>query len=445
MAVCQRTGTKSYYYSILKKYNNMWSGIAGGSLSGDYREHVYLSDDLSAIYTGNGEVIDIKTSVKKDTVETVAYKAKDNTFILNGLKIYNPATGEKLNMINANYENLYYNPDTSILTIINSGTVAKFKYSSEKSSAKYLFSFDGKNTWSSYKNGRWVTASKSIVPSAEEIDALGMPADEVNSITKSCYDLLYENGRDILSLDIAIYMNSNSNEITPKINKITLKTADDNENNDLFAVNAAEYNKQDYKSVSSIFPIEELKGNAECYYLLYLGQDWVYTYKNGEIIKISENADELFSSVGNTWLNFKQYGMTAKEVRNIPENVLTDLLVNDDYANTKFGVIYVVKSESEQNPDSISFKIQANKAFIHNDDIVLEILMNGNDKKIIDSEEFSKDNIDDFMKWLENRQSGKGDIFYNLKNSRIQYLINYYMINSVNIYNGEEYRNISEE
>lgn len=169
------------------------------------------------------------------------------------------------------------------------------------------------------------------------------------------------------------------------------------------------------------------------------GNGWLYTYKNGKIAKLAESADELLSNMAENWILFKQYGMTAKELRNIPQKALNQLLVNENYANTEFGVIYAIKTKSDSTEQyKVSLKLQSESKYISKENIVVEIVLNGNDVKVIDSKDFSREDIEDFVAWVEARQNGSGDVFYVLKNDKVQYFINYYMINSINVYSKEQ-------
>lgn len=426
-----------YLYNLYKCYNGSFSLIESLKTS-EYYTRLYLSDDLSTFYTSFGIAVDIKTGAEKKGPGTIRYKAPDNTFIVGSMSLYNPATGETYKIASVSGDVVHYNPDTGMLTVVYNGAIARCKFTAEKSSAKYLLSFDGQNTWQSYKNGRWVTVAKGTQPTQAEMDALGMSSDELNNISSAAFKRLYTNGTDILRVDIAIYMNSYSNELTPVISNITVKTVADDETRDLFSIKSKYFYKADYTRIESIFPVEDFTDASECYYLLYLGNDWLYTYKNNEIIKVTESANELFAEMNSTWIKFKQYAMTAKELRNIPSEALTELLINPDYANDKFGIVYVMKGENE-NANVVTFKVQADTKYIDTDEVVIEIVMNGNDTKVIDSREFSKEVVENFLSWLENRQNGKGDIFYNFKNGPMQYFINYYMINSINVYDAAEY------
>jgi len=386
-------------------------------------------------------------------LKAIEYIPKKDSFIKcnNGYYyLHYPTTGYDVKLFAMSTYTLYtemiYNEETGMLTYVTeSNTIGRLRIDTEPATEKYLLSFDGQKTWHAFSDGRWVTASNSKIPSETEMLAKGMTAEQVNSISQSEINKMYANG-DIISVNVAIYMNSKSTQVSPVIESIKVYTLDKTDLGGMYDINIEKFNKDDYKSISSIFPVERLNADAECYYLLYLGNDWLYTYKDGKTVKVVESADELLGDIENGWISFKQYGMTAKELRNIPAEELTSLLVNENYANTEFGVIYVIKTTDDTlSENSVTFKMHTQSKFIAGDDIVVEIAMNGNDIKVIDSAEFSVQQISDFMSWIEQRQNGKGSIFYQLKNDKVQYFINYYMINSINVYDGADYRTTLEQ
>ena len=246
----------------------------------------------------------------------------------------------------------------------------------------------------------------------------------------------------IISVEVAI-PSSKVSVVCPKCGEATKVgyTVEKDETDGLYGIHIEKYKKEDYRKITSLFPVENFGSNAECYYLLYIGNDWLYTYKDNELIKVKESADTLLSDMSESWIRFKQYGMNAQELRRLSGDVLSKLFVNDDFANTEFGVVYVVKTKNKDTAEYIvNFRLGSSSNFITDDDIVVEITMNGGDVKIIDSNEFSATDIENLLSWIEARQSGSGEIFYRLKNEKTQHFINYYMINSISVYNGKEYR-----
>lgn len=445
---------------IYEKHNNVWNSIKEIRVPTDYKmytiKNCIISDDLTTVYLQGsiGIMIDIVSGAitEVEYPGTIIQKCNNGTLLCQYelLKecyyyIFDPVTKKKYKIFDKSFKSdyiRYYPESNTIMFITGNKTVARFEFSETEPEVKYLLSFDGRNNWYSYANGRWILSSKNYTPTEAEISSSGMTATQVNEIPENAIKKLYENDTDILKVDFAAYMYSYSTKKTPVIEKIEVETLEDDELDGIYGVNIKKFDKIDYRKINSVFPIENFMSNTECYYLLYIGNEWLYTYKNGNLVKVVESADELLDDITDSWITFKQYGLTASELRNIPSNVLNELFVNENYANTEFGIIYVVKTnDTDTTKYTVDFKIQSESNYITQDDVVIEIMMNGNDKKVIDSRKFSKNEIEELLSWIEARQNGAGDIFHSIKNSDVQYLINYFMINSINVYNGEEYRN----
>lgn len=436
---------------LYQKVNGIWNRIAEIGVAGTIT-NCMLSNDLSVAYVQVGDdvySIDLNTKTSELLLKktSILQLTENNMLLINQedcYYLYNPVTDVKYKIFNHAFtcNSICYNPETNLIVgIMPNGSIFRHHFSTEQPEAKFALSFDGRNNWYAYSGGRWITVSKENTPNKEEMRLSGMTAEIVNSIPSSAYDKLYSDGSDILTVDVAIYMYSNSNNQTPMIEDITVTTIEKDDLSGLYGIHLEKYPKDEYRSVSALFPIENFGSNAECYYLLYIGNDWLYTYKNNELVKVEEPADILLEDMTQSWITFKQYGMNAQELRSIPSDVLSNLFVNDEYANTEFGVIYVVKTADEDTTDyTVTFRLSSSSNYITEDDIVVEIMMNGGDVKVIDSQEFSAEDIENLLSWIEARQNGSGEVFYRLKNDKNQHFINYYMINSISVYNGEEYR-----
>ncbi len=450
-------------FTMLEKYNSIWNPVSvpsvsiNGSLGG-----FFLSNDNNIIYWSR------------------LTSSTDKTYVLNSLNITDGTSEELLSgnivgvckngmlliydifkksyflydtVIRQSYrlfaedvadvfQCVRYNSDSKEFRAAGNGSIF---YSAELSAdikkESYLLSFDGRKTWYSYRSSQWEIVSSDGLPTASDFENSGMTADDVNSIPAAAFDKLVSNGDSILQLDIAVRMLSGNAGYSPSISKITVSSVKaDDSGKGLFSSGIVRYDKCDYGSVETIFPIEDFSAAAQCFYFLYIGNDWLYTYKNNRIVKIPQTADELLENPSKSWLTVKQYGLSASELRAVPSASLTSLLTNPGYANSEFGVIYILKSDTDNTEKlNVSFKLHARENYIANDDIVVEIVLSGGDKKIVDSHEFSKASIDSFMNWLENRQNNKGNIFYSLKGGTKQFFINYYMINSINVFDRSAY------
>ncbi len=443
--------TQDKSVKLYKNTNNIWNVVKSFSI--DYKpKKSVLSNDISTAYiqvgSNNIYAVDLNTQTASNLFSGNIFEVTDDNMLLysnDGYHyLYNLVTAEKQKLFNYKFEcnSISYNPETNMVTgIMPNSRVIYQRFTAEEPEAKYALSFDGGDNWYAYAGGRWQTVSKSTIPTSEELRLTGMTASVVNSIPSSAYEKLYGNNADVLSVDVAIYMYSDSQKRTPVVENIVVETIEKDNTGGLYGTHIERYNKEDYREITSLFPIENFGSNAECYYLFYIGNEWLYTYKDNEIVKVNESANILLSDMSETWIKFKQYGMDAKELRRVPGDVLSQLFVNADYANTEFGVIYVIKTQNEDASEyTVNFRLSASSDFITNDDIVLELIMNGGDVKIIKSTEFSVTDIENLLSWIEARQNGNGEIFYRLSNANTQHFINYYMINSVSVYDGEEYR-----
>lgn len=440
--------------TLYKNTNAIWNEITNFETPTNSKKSA-LSNDISVAYFSNSSIyaIDLNTKTNSHLFSREIMDITDDNMLLfkssDYYYLYNPVTAEKHKLFSSKLEcdSMTYNPETNMITgILPNSRVIYQRFTAEEPEARYAISFDGRDNWYAYNGGRWQIVSKKTTPSGEELRLAGMTASAVNIIPASAYDKLYANNTNVLTVDVAIYMYSDSQKRTPAIEKITVETVKKDELDGLCGIHIEKYKKEDYRKITSLFPVENFGGNAECYYLFYIGNDWLYTYKNNELVKVDEPANALLSDMSETWVTFKQYGMTAKDVRRVPEEVLSQLFVNDEFANDEFGVIYVIKTKNEDTSEYVvNFRLGASADFVTNDDIVVEIIMNGGEVKVIDSTEFSSTDIENLLGWIEARQSGNGEIFYRIKNEKTQHFINYYMINSISVYNGDEYRAKTEE
>lgn len=426
---------------LYKKYNGKWNKIKDI----DITRKAALTDDGSMIFNGLNEtdLYDIASGTKRKlTGIGFLSKIDDNTLIVGSESqqlIYyvdENITSDYFNKISG------YNPISKTVFGVEGDCVFRKSVEHGEPEMRFALSFDGKKNWYSYKNGRWIVVSSGMAPNAESLKTTGMTVKEINEIPTEAFTKLYKNGDEILTVDISALMYESYNGGVPIIKSITVDTLNSKEGGALYGTYIERYDKAEYNAVSSVFPIEDMPYNTECYYLLYIGNDWLYTYKNGKIAKTVESASELLGNMSDNWISFKQYGMTASELRAVPSEVLSKLLVNPDYANTEFGIIYALKTNGSTTENcKVKFRLKTESKYITDENVIIEIVMNGNETKTISSADFGKAEIEKFIAWIEARQNGSGNSFYRLKGNNVQYFINYYMINSINVYEGDSYPN----
>jgi hypothetical protein len=433
----KKSGNSWLFIKKIDLLRNDNGGIYKGSWFGADSNTVYISR------TNGTYSLDLITGIIKkldDVSGDLISVYEDGRLNLGNSYLYNPITKEKEYTNNNAMANPKYNAEANQMTFVLNGNVVKYLIDSRKTPEKYLLSFDGKSSWYAYRGGRWILSSNNIEPTYEEISQSGMTAAEVTAIQPVDFDKIYLDGTEVYTVNIAIGMESKSIYITPVINNITVKTISNQPVKCLYSSKIQKYTKADYNKVNGIFPIEDFIKPAESYYLLYLGNEWIYTYKNDKLVKLTSTAEELFKDVNKNWMEIKQYGMDAKELRNIPSDILTKLFLNKNFANSEFGFISAIKTyDNSTQQYKIDFRLQSDTNYFEGDQLVLEIVINGTETKTYLPTDIAKEEIDKFMSWLDGRQQGKGQIFYRLKTTGKQSFLNYYMITSVNVYDYEEY------
>lgn len=415
-------------------------------------ERVILSNDASTIYyynSNNSSTIAYDIASKS----TIRYEqtkfwqqASDDRFLISKYntdsnKDYyylfdsNTCEEEYIDFTDKVVEQMKYCSERNQILYVGDGELNIIDLNMNTEHNKYLLSFDGKKTWYAYDGGRWVVASVSAEPTLAEMKKSGMTKEEINAIPEEAYAKLYENGNEIYTLNFAIGMFGTTEYITPVVKSITVNTIANQPVDSIYSSKLFTFNKAEYNKVSGVFPVEDFPKVSECYYLLYLGNDWVYTYKDGAVKKLDTSVDKLMEDVNSSWIDIKQAGLNASELRSIPESVLTELFVNEKFANEKFGVIAVSKIKDDSTMDySVEIKLSAETKYIAEDGYVLEISLNGAEKVVYTPADITKAQIDDFLAWLDERQNGGGNIFYRMQTENNQNFINYYNITNVNVY-----------
>ena len=115
--------------------------------------------------------------------------------------------------------------------------------------------------------------------------------------------------------------------------------------------------------------------------------------------------------------------------------VSTSVLLNDEYANSEFGIIYVLKTNDVSTQDyKVDFKLKLGKKYFgNNENLTLKVTLSGSEEKLFTPEDITTAEIEEFMSWIENRQNGKGSIFYQINTKAGFFFVNYYMITGVDV------------
>ena len=454
MVIVSRSGKSPNYIShidaFVKKFG-VWQHC--GALEADKyldptKYCISLSNEEKKAYISGEDanyILDMENMILSESPYTgqVLSVIKNNNLLMEEDGIiyeYNPITLERNNLVNGLEHGIpvYYNPDFNriIFTTVDEEApkIAIYSTSPNENMISILLSFDGTSTWKTFKDGKWIVASTQNTPSYEEFVEHGMTAAEVSDISESEFAKLYDNGDDILSVTIAMQVGSKTSKITPEIRNITVQTLTEKLDRYLYTAKAKTFNKDDYRAVNAIFAEEQSSGSDECYYFICLGNDWIYTYKDGKLLRMESTANTLFGDVEENWLDIRQYGMTAGELRNIPANELNNLLLNDKYANTTFTLAYCIRTEKNSTQNIVStFHLSFDKKYSQAEGKTLKIVLSDNQVITVPATSISQEELEKFLSWIENKRIGGNLSFYKLVTNEGVYFVNYYMIKSVEL------------
>lgn len=291
--------------------------------------------------------------------------------------------------------------------------------------AKYLLSFDEKNTWYTYKNGVWEEVC-SDKPTKENIKQYGMTAQEINALKESDYKKLYFGDKEIISVDFAIYIKSVNNLTSPEISSIKVYfNSDTSELAKTYSIKEYSYDANEYRKINKIYPVEFGNKSFHYRYIFKLNNGY-YVYKNNTWSELDITSNTL-ENIKENWLKLKELSMEKAELSTIPENILSTKLTGNNFI-----IIQLMKIRDINDQEyNVIFNIDYSKKYISNDNFTLSITMNDGTEKSIAG--ISKNEAENILDWLERRQKGKGTIFYVLKNNNVQEFLNYYMIQSIKV------------
>ena len=101
----------------------------------------------------------------------------------------------------------------------------------------------------------------------------------------------------------------------------------------LYTIKQQEFDGTTWRKMRKIYPIEICPKEAEIYYFAFWEE--AYTYKNGDWINCGV---EPFNDIEANWIFITQNGMTAEELRSIPEEAF-----QNDFAGKSFIIVYCMK------------------------------------------------------------------------------------------------------
>lgn len=297
---------------------------------------------------------------------------------------------------------------------------------------RYLLSFDRKLSWYSYIEGEWTVVSTVHTPSNEDFLEYGMTKDQVNGLDASDFVKLYEDNREVVSLNVSAYFSSINRFTTPSLKGISVTTrrvADEisGETNyaDLFTAKKEDIDAGSWRKIKRLYPIEIGNRFAEYNYYIKVGNDYK-VFKNGTWTII--DAATSLADVEANWISIRQEAMSAEELRAIPEAALTSEL-----AGNTFSIVYALKV-CDQSTEGYTCNVNIDyvEDLFSGTSLTLSIYMYG-DNTPIQYTTLTVTEIEDFMEWVNARQYNYGPIFYRIDNGSVSDFINYFMIKKVTV------------
>lgn len=326
------------------------------------------------------------------------------------------------------------------MAYVSTNGLSTYYFNGVQRPERYLLSFDGKNSWYSYKNGVWSVVKTGSVPVAADFDKYGMTIDEVNALDEGDFESLYQNGRQILHLDVAVYFASVDPYITPSLKGITATIKGTGSSGGapgdtllekaLYAKKQQDFNATTWRQIKKIYPVELFPKEAEIYYFVYTDRG-NYSFKNKQWTAVDS---QLLTNMEANWIAISQQGITAEDLKTIPEDSLNSLLPTDN-----FSIVYAMKVQDLSTEGYISLITvdYVESQFVSNNLVLKLTLTDGTVKQYPN---LTKTEVEDFMNWLNERQYNRGPIFYCIKTGsttpgvvQVNGYINYYMIQSVDV------------
>lgn len=445
---------------IYKLENTLDHGWERSTVYGDFKdlEGLHVSDDGNCIYARNdGDWY--MYSVKDETLRKIPISYNDTIFgsadddrlmvkdFYERYYLYDADVGDKeailMNDVNYYSEEPHVNASFAksgdYIAYVAGDTNGnesgiKVKHIGEiKEPERYLLSFDGNQSWYSYHKGAWTKVSDSSTPSEEVLVEYGMTASEVNNLDKGEYTKLYEEFSNIYSVSIASYFASVDCFTTPSIKSIKVIACNDVDDFDrfktksnLYAAKKKDFDGTDWRKIKKIYPLEIAQQSADFQYFIYI--DSAYrVYKDGSWQTVS-NAATYLSDVETNWIDITLEGMTAEELRNIPESDLTTEL-----AGESFSIVYALKVCDESTEEySSMINIDYTENLFTITGMTLSVTLYGNTTPV-QYTNLTDTQVEDFMEWIHSRQYNYGPIFYRIDNGTTSEFINYFMIQKVSV------------
>jgi hypothetical protein len=300
---------------------------------------------------------------------------------------------------------------------------------------RYLFSFDGQNSWYGYKDGALTVVRSGSNPVEDDFIKNGMSVDEVNNLKENDFSSLYEDGVEVYHFDAAVCFASTDPYITPSLKGINAIFSAGEDGDDPIEKALYVKKQQDFSTASNwrklkrIIATELYPKDAETFYFLNVNGT-IKTFKNNSWTTVSSQWLTDTSTVEANWINITQQGLTASELRAIPEASLTALLPADTFSLVYASQIKDLSSEKYVTRITCEY---TDKLFTSNS-LTLKVTLNSGALKTYTG--LTKDQVEDFMEWYNERQYDRGPVAYKIVTNgtpKINDFLNYYMIQSITV------------
>lgn len=364
----------------------------------------------------------------------------DNCFVFDNssyLTLYNSDNDSRDNIYvrpDLNYGVYYDSARSRLIYTTSDSKLCTYSFIPNDRIIKGFISFDNYN-WYSYKNLEWKYVGNTTMLDDDEFFDYGMSTGEISALSESDFQKLYNiygTETTVFGISIALRFSANSDKFIPSINSVNIRTVVQNENNNIYGAHGEFFSKSDYHKINAVYPIESKPNYAENCYLIALGNECLFTYKNNNFVKINCDVDDLLADMPGNWMKIKQQGMSAVEISAIPGEKMTSLFSGTEYGNTGFTIINCIKTTGNTTKEvSVEYKLNAEKKYLFDGASGLKLhFIDGVEKSISG---LSSEDIQQFFTWLEKRQSGIGSIYYVFDVSGNKFFVNYYSIQSVEV------------
>ena len=433
--------------NLYQKVDSAWTKVktldSSYSLFSKNFEKAYYRVENEEDETSISYEYDIATGISKmldiDISKVTKILNDGRLFISETWTLYDPVTNTE--------EVLYASRSTDIsrtlLDVSADGSMILFSTGSKESTKatiknlnpdtlglRFLLSFDGKNSWYRYRNSVWEEVYKDGEPSVEILAEKGMTLREINAVKDSDFSALYANGATINSVDISARFTSIAYNQSPSIGAIYLLTSKGSKistQSAIYDADSVDFSGSSWRKINKIYPIEVSRLPAEFVYFIYADGKYS-TYSNGSWY--TESAGELtglLADVETSWTTLQLRGMSAQQLRAVPESVLTQHLAGKD-----FSVVYCMKINDSTTEDYYSkVSVDYIADLFSGTGLSLKLIMvDGTEKTLTGLSEAA---VEEFMTWYTTYPVRRGSYIYQVKVGNEHFFVNHNMIQSASV------------